>query len=154
MPALWYFNISSICPHKFQRVKFVLILPCFVLQQYLWNIAIQPSVSCYYVWANSCCSGCSQLGEKSLWDYFAVSFFPKIFKCMAGLIQAWNVHSALYFLANSSKEQRWFLCGLHMGDSLHSVYCHFLKNECCLSYIPVHPAFNLRSRYNYLSLRN
>ena len=38
------------------------------MQEYLWNIAMQPSVSCYNIWANSCCSGCSPLGEKSLWN--------------------------------------------------------------------------------------
>ena len=66
LPALWYFDISVICPHRFCWVKFVLIPPCFVLQQYLWNICEISSVSCYNVWANSCCSGCSPLWEKSL----------------------------------------------------------------------------------------
>ena len=27
-----------------------------------------------------------------------------------------------------------FLCGLHMGDSLHSVSCQFLELRCCLSH--------------------
>ena len=66
LPALWYFDISVIRPHRFCWVKFVLIPPCFVLQQYLWNICEISSVSCYNVWANSCCSGCSPLWEKSL----------------------------------------------------------------------------------------
>ena len=37
-------------------------------QQYLWNYAIQPEVGCHNVWANTHCSGCSLLGEKSLWN--------------------------------------------------------------------------------------
>ena len=44
-----------------------MIPPGSVLQQYLWNIALQPSVS-YNVWANLSCLGCSLLGEKSLWN--------------------------------------------------------------------------------------
>ena len=63
LPALWYIDIPVICPQSFRRVKFVLIPSRFVQYQYLWNIAIQPSVSCYNVWANSCCSGCSLQGE-------------------------------------------------------------------------------------------
>ena len=46
LPALWSFDISVICPYRVRTVKFILICPCFVWQQYLWNIAIQPSVSC------------------------------------------------------------------------------------------------------------
>ena len=68
LPALWYFHMSVICPHRFHRVRFISIPPCFVKQRYLWNIAMQPSVSCYNVRANLCCSGCSPLGEKSLWN--------------------------------------------------------------------------------------
>ena len=68
IPALWYFNISVTYPQWFQRVKFALILPRFVQQQYLWNNAIQPAVGCYNSWANIPCLGCSPLGEKSLWN--------------------------------------------------------------------------------------
>ena len=49
--------ISSI-PYQFRKVKVVMITPCFV----------QPSFGCYNVWANLCCSGCSPLGEKLLWN--------------------------------------------------------------------------------------
>ena len=59
---LVFIHISYI-PHKFRRVKFVIIPPYFVLQQYLWKIALQPSVNCYNVWGHLCCSGCSLLGE-------------------------------------------------------------------------------------------
>ena len=73
-----YFNPCSIYPHCyfdtsvtylqwFRRVKFVLIPPRFVQQQYLWNIATQPAVGCYNSWANVRYSGCSLLGEISLW---------------------------------------------------------------------------------------
>ena len=51
-----------------QWVKFVVILPRFVFQQYSWNIAIQPAMGCYNSWANLRCSSCSPLGEKSLWN--------------------------------------------------------------------------------------
>ena len=68
IPALWYFDTSITCPQWFRRVKFVLIPPRFVQQQYLWNIAIQPAVGCYISWANIRCSGCSPLGEISLWN--------------------------------------------------------------------------------------
>ena len=34
----------------------------------MWNIAIQPAVSCYNSWANLRCSGCYPLGEKLLWN--------------------------------------------------------------------------------------
>ena len=54
-------------PQWSRRVKYVVIPPRFVWQQYLWNIAIQPAVGCYNSWANLC-SSCSPLGEKSLWN--------------------------------------------------------------------------------------
>ena len=54
----------------FHRVKFVVIPPCFVWQQYLWNIAIKRTVGCYNSWANVQCSGRSPLGEKLLWNRF------------------------------------------------------------------------------------
>ena len=41
--------------------------PCFVKQQHLWNIVIQPEVGCYNLWINTRCSGRSPLGEISLW---------------------------------------------------------------------------------------
>ena len=63
IPALWYFGISVICTHRFRRVRLVIIPPCFVWQQYLWNIALQPSVGCYKAWVNSRYKGCSPLGE-------------------------------------------------------------------------------------------
>ena len=70
IPALGYFDISVIYPHGFRRVQFVIIHSCLVKQQYLWNIAItlQPEVGCYNVCANTRCSGCSPLGEKSFWN--------------------------------------------------------------------------------------
>ena len=68
LPALWYFDTLVIYPQWFRRVKFVVIPPCFVYQQYLWNIAIQPVVGCYNSWANLQCLSCSLLGEKCLWN--------------------------------------------------------------------------------------
>ena len=68
IPALWYFDIKAIYLQGCCRVKFVIIPPGFVMQQYLWNIAIQPEVGCNNVWANTHCSGCSPLGGKSLWN--------------------------------------------------------------------------------------
>ena len=68
IPALWYFGTSSIYPPWFHRVKSVVIPLHFILQQYLWNIAIQPAVGCYNSWANLWCSGCYPLGEKLLWN--------------------------------------------------------------------------------------
>ena len=64
--ALGYFDIRVISCNRFRRVKFVIIPPCFVQQQYLWNIALQPSVGCYNIWADLRYSGCSPLKEKSL----------------------------------------------------------------------------------------
>ena len=55
-PALWHFDISVIFRQGFHRVKFVIVPPYFVWQQYLWNIAIQLAVGCsaykliYLVW--------------------------------------------------------------------------------------------------------
>ena len=68
IPTLRYFDTSVTYPQWFRRVKFVLIPPRFVQQQYLWNIAIQPAVGCYNSWANIQRSGCSPLGEISLWN--------------------------------------------------------------------------------------
>ena len=68
IPALWYFDTSVTYPQRFRWVKFVLIVPRFVQQQYLWNIAIQPPVGCYNSWTNIRCSDCSPLGEISLWN--------------------------------------------------------------------------------------
>ena len=56
-------DTSVIHPQLFRRVKFVIMSPRFVKQQYLRNIAIQPAVSCYNLWANIRCSGCSPVGE-------------------------------------------------------------------------------------------
>ena len=61
IPALWYFGISVIYPQGFRRVKFVIIPPCFIKQQYLLKVVIQAEVRC--IWANSRCTGCSPLGE-------------------------------------------------------------------------------------------
>ena len=55
--------IAVMCPQLFCRVKFVIVPPCFVKQQYLWNIAIQPKEGCHNVWAITRCSGWSPLGE-------------------------------------------------------------------------------------------
>ena len=49
-------------------MKFVIMLSCFVQQQYLWNIIIKPNVVCYNIWANRCCSGCSLLRIKLFWN--------------------------------------------------------------------------------------
>ena len=49
--TLWYFEISVIYTQVFRIAKFVIIPPCFVKQQYLWNIAIQPEVCYHNVWA-------------------------------------------------------------------------------------------------------
>ena len=68
IPALWYFDTSVTYGQWFRKVKFVVIPPRFVLQQYLWNIAIQPAVDCYNSWANLRCSSCSPVDEKSLWN--------------------------------------------------------------------------------------
>ena len=72
LPALWHFDTSVTYPQWFRRVKFVVIPPRFVKQQYLWNIAIQPAVGCYNWWTNLRCSSCSPLGEKIFvkWDYY------------------------------------------------------------------------------------
>ena len=68
IPALWYFDTPVTCPQWFRRAKFVLIPSRFVQRQYLWNITMQPAVVCYNSWANIQCSGCSPLGEISLWN--------------------------------------------------------------------------------------
>ena len=57
IPVLWYFGTSVTYPPWFRRVKLVVIPPRFILQQYLWNIAIQPAVGCYNSWANLRSSG-------------------------------------------------------------------------------------------------
>ena len=75
IPALWYFYTSVTYPQRFRRVKFVLIPPRFLQQQYLWNIAIQPAVGCYHSWTNIRCSGCSPLGEISLWNGTVLAYF-------------------------------------------------------------------------------
>ena len=54
------------------------IPPCFVWQHYLWNIALQPSVGCYNVWADLHCSGCSPPGEKSLWNGTTAMLAPSL----------------------------------------------------------------------------
>ena len=70
-PVLWYFDI--------------LIPPCFVWKQYLWNVALQPPVGCCNVWA-----GCSPLGEKhcetGLWHRLDIDLLQKcrirlLFEC-------------------------------------------------------------------------
>ena len=40
---MWYFDTSVIYPQWFCKVKIVIIPPRFVLQQYLWDITIQPA---------------------------------------------------------------------------------------------------------------
>ena len=68
IPAFCFFDTTVTCSQWVCRVKFVVITPHFILQQYLWNIAIQLTVGCYNSWANLQCSGCSPLGEKLLWN--------------------------------------------------------------------------------------
>ena len=67
LPPLWYLDTSITYPQWLHAVKFVVIWPHLILQQYLWNIAIQPAVGCYNPWANLRCLS-SPLGEKSLWN--------------------------------------------------------------------------------------
>ena len=64
--VFWHIGNQITYPRWFRRVKFVVIPPRFVWQQYLWNIAIQPAVGRYNSWANLRCSSCSLLGEKNL----------------------------------------------------------------------------------------
>ena len=45
-----------------------MMLSCFVQHQYLWHTAIKPEVCSYNIWGNRWRSGCSLIGEKSLWD--------------------------------------------------------------------------------------
>ena len=59
--AFWHIYNT---PQRFRKVIFVIVTQCFVKQQHLWNIAIQPEVGCCNVWANTRCLGCSPLGEK------------------------------------------------------------------------------------------
>ena len=42
--AFWH--ISNITHQGFHRFKFAIIPPCFISQQYMWNIAVQPTVGC------------------------------------------------------------------------------------------------------------
>ena len=67
-PSLWYFDTSVTYPQWCRGVKFVIIPPHFVWQQYLWNVAIPQAVGCYNLWANICCSDCSSQGQKLLWN--------------------------------------------------------------------------------------
>ena len=60
IPALWYFDIYT---HGYSREKHVIISPCLVLQEYLWNIALQLSVGGYNVGTNLRCSGCRPQGQ-------------------------------------------------------------------------------------------
>ena len=48
--TLCYFVIPVTYPQGFHRVRIVIKLPSFI-QQYLWNIAIQPAVGCSGLWA-------------------------------------------------------------------------------------------------------
>ena len=63
-------------------VKFVVIPPWFVQQQYLWNIVMQPTFGCCNVWANVR-SGCSPLGENSLWN--RTISLTQVSKCDTGI---------------------------------------------------------------------
>ena len=78
LPALCYFDISVIYPYKFRQF---LTPSCFIQQQYLWTIAIQASVSCYNVWTNSCCSGCSPLGE-NLCEMGLLAWWSRVRRCI------------------------------------------------------------------------
>ena len=60
-------------PKWFRRFKFIIIPPCFVEQQYLWNIAIKLAVGCYNLWSNIPCLGCSPLGENRETGLFYIS---------------------------------------------------------------------------------
>ena len=66
LPALWYFDTAVICPHRFRsQICFNTHMFCIaaIFVKYCYK-----TVSCYNVWINSCCSCCSPLGEKSLWN--------------------------------------------------------------------------------------
>ena len=66
-----FWHISNIPPMASQSLNSC-NTPMFCMQ-YLWNIAIQPSVGCYNSWANLRCSGCYPLGGKVLWNSRSIS---------------------------------------------------------------------------------
>ena len=126
IPALWYFDIPVIYPHRFHRVEFVIKPPWIVWQQYLWNIALQPSVGCYNVWANLHYSGCSPSGEKNhcetgliKWVSDAlINSLPPVrcgydFKC----INQFQPHSGNWFLEYSSRHCPGMNAGVVDGKS-------------------------------------
>ena len=80
--ALWYFDTSVTYSQWFRTLKFVLILPRFIQQQYLWNIVIQPAVGCFNSWADIQCQFGLRTARGNIvvkWDY-----------CHAESI--WNAH--------------------------------------------------------------
>ena len=60
--------MTPVAMNPIHTIKFVVIPPRFVLQQYLWNVAIQLTFVCYNSWANLRCLRCSPLGKKLLWN--------------------------------------------------------------------------------------
>ena len=67
IPALWYFHISVICPHRFRSVKFV-ITPSCIAAIFVKYCFTNVSWLLQRIWPNLHCSGCSALEEKSLWN--------------------------------------------------------------------------------------
>ena len=130
--------ISNI-PHKFRRFKFAIIPPCFAYQQYLWNIALQPSAGCYNVWADLRCSGCSPLGEKSLWNGTIAAFhhdfsprgrtsFRKIPRVSKALKLCLDFFLSLWYLTGGST----VLVPSHLSNS-KAIYTHVLPSNLTAS---------------------
>ena len=71
--AALFFYLALIYPSRLRRMKFVIITPCFVQQQYLWNITIKPAVGCYNIQANKCHLGCSPLWDRTIRPFWTNS---------------------------------------------------------------------------------
>ena len=71
--AALFFYLALIYPSGLCRMKFVIITPCFVQQQYLWNITIKPAVGCYNIQANKCHLGCSPLWDRTIRPFWTNS---------------------------------------------------------------------------------
>ena len=125
IPAMWYFDISVICPHIFRRVKFVIIPPCFVKQQYLWNMALQPSVGCYNLCANLCCLGCSPLGEKSLWNGTITIPYYSVIPVLGGWTPILPMYEKLHFMYKLVCTSSKCCCSIYYTSSkcCWSIYC-------------------------------
>ena len=104
--AFWHIsNISQ----WFHRVKFVTIPARFVCQQYLWNIGIQLTVSCYNLWANMHCSSYPSLGRKSLWNMnITIRYICDLANTVRWLINLWVDNSISGFDIKLFQEFVWF----------------------------------------------